>query len=198
MNVRRLPAGYRLAGVMDFVRNRRLLLTVNIAALIITAVMIAIGLIVSPFSKSWTLLRTCWFPWTILPAMLIAYIALHELTHGVFMHALSGVRPRYGLRLCYAYAGSEVWFDRKSHIAIALAPLILWGVVLQILCAALPDGWFWPIWIVQISNVSGAVGDVYCSLRLIRYTGEILIQDTGTRMRIMKKTSKPSTEDIKK
>ena len=116
--------------------------------------------------------------------MLIAYIPLHELTHGALMRLLSGVRPKYGFSLCYAYAGSTVWFDRRSHAVIALAPLILWGAVLAVLERTLPDAWFWLIYLVQISNVSGSAGDVYCVVHLRRLPRDILIQDTGTRMRV--------------
>ena len=188
MTYEKLPAGYRYAGVMDFVRNIKLLRTVAVSGLAVTAVMIVLGIIFVPFDPTWQLIKARWY--VVIPAfvaMYLAYICLHELTHGIFMHILSGKKPNYGVKLCYAYAGSDVWFDRKSHIAVALAPLIVWGVILQILCHALPEGWFWIMWIIQISNVSGSVGDVYCSIRLARYPGDILIQDTGTRMRIMRK-----------
>ena len=118
----------------------------------------------------------------------MAYIPLHELTHGITMYALSGVKPKYGLKLPYAYAGSTVWFDRKSHVITALAPVVLWGVALQIAVMALPPEWFWPLWIVQISNLSGSAGDLYTAWALARMKGDLLIQDTGVRMRIMKRT----------
>lgn len=187
MNYEKLPLGYRYAGVMDFVRNRKLLLTVNGAALAVSLLMVVLGIVLVPFGPTWQLIRDRWYVLLLLAFLYFAYICLHELTHGVFMHALSGVKPKYGFQLCYAYAGSNVWFDRRSHIIIALAPLVIWGVILQILCTVLPEGWFWIFWLIQISNVSGAAGDVYCSIYLARFPGDILIQDTGTRMRIMRK-----------
>ena len=65
--------------------------------------------------------------------------------------------------------------------------MIVWGVVLQALIAALPSEWFWPLWLVQLSNLSGSAGDIYCVWLLSRMEGDLLIQDTGTRMRIMRK-----------
>ena len=100
------------------------------------------------------------------------------------MHLLSGVKPKYGFKLCYAYAGSRAYFDRRSHNVIALAPLLVWGIVLFALERALPAEWFWLFYVVQISNVSGSMGDVYCVFALRKYPSDILIQDTGTRMRI--------------
>ena len=127
-------------------------------------------------------------PWL---AACVAYIPLHELTHGAVMLALSGVMPTFGLKLPYAYAGSTVWFDRKSHIITALAPVVVWGVIAsQLLIAALPGEWFWPLWIVQISNLSGSAGDIYCVWYLMRMEGDLLIQDTGVRMRVMRYVEK--------
>ena len=103
------------------------------------------------------------------------------------MFVLSGVRPTYGLKLPYAYAGSTVWFDKKSHIITALAPVVLWGIVLQYAIARLPQAWFWPLWIIQISNLSGSAGDLYTVWALARMKGDLLIQDTGVRMRIMRR-----------
>lgn len=195
MNHVSCPKGYRQVGFMDFVRNRKQLLTVNIAALAVMAVMIALGLIFMPFGPTWAFLKAHWWAWLVLAGMYFSYIPLHELTHGILMHLLSGVKPHYGFKLCYAYAGSRVYFDRFSHNLIALAPLILWGAVLAILERAAPRAWFWLFYIIQISNVSGSAGDVYCVLALARYPKDILIQDTGTRMRIL--APKPSDEETK-
>lgn len=187
MNHAKLPAGYRFAGVMDFVHNRKLMLRVNIAALISIPVLIILGLIFVPFGPSWQLMTDHWLLFVALGLMYIAYIFLHEITHGVFMGLLSGAKVNYGFQFCYAYAGSTAWFDRKSHIITALAPLVIWGIVLQALCMLLPPEWFWLFWPIQISNISGSAGDIYCSVYLTRFPGDILIQDTGTRMRIMRK-----------
>ena len=190
MNYRTLPRGYRHVEYMDFVRNRKQLLTVNLSALGATALLIVLGLMTHSIRDAWRAMNERWWLWFVLAGMLIAYIPLHELTHGAFMYALSRVKPRYGIKLAYAYAGSTVWFDRKSHILIALAPVVIWGIALQALIAALPEQpWFWMLWAVQISNLSGSAGDIYCVVHLIRLKGDLLIQDTGTRMHIMRKTT---------
>lgn len=190
MNYSSRPAQYWQIAVMDFVRNRKQMLTVNIGALAVT-VWMAVGGIAFGV-RDFGVLKT-WWGWLLLAALYVAYIPLHELTHGVLMHALSGVKPKYGLKLPYAYAGSSVYFDKRSHNVIALAPLIVWGVVLLILTHALPRAWFWLMYILQISNVSGSMGDVYCVLYLRKSPKDVLIQDTGVRMRIF--APKPGTEE---
>ena len=187
MNYRTLPPGYRYAGTMDFMRNRTQMKVVVKLSLALVLLPVAVGLLLVPVVPSWLLMASRWFMWPGLGLALVAYIPLHELTHGVAMFALSGVKPKYGLKLPYAYCGSTAWFDRKSHVVTALAPVVLWGIALQCAIARLPAAWFWPLWIVQISNLSGSAGDLYTAWALTRMQGDLLIQDTGVRMRIMKR-----------
>jgi len=187
VNYKTLPKGYVYAGNLDFMRNRGQMKAVVYLSLALVIVPALIGLLVAPVGPGWRLLVSRWWGWPALGAALIVYIPLHELTHGMVMFALSGVPPKYGLKLPYAYAGSTVWFDRKSHVVTALAPVVVWGAILQIAIARLPGEWFWPLWIVQISNLSGSAGDLYTAWALLRMEGDLLIQDTGVRMRVMKK-----------
>ena len=187
MNYKVLPKGYRYAGSLDFMRNRAQMKAVLILSLALLIAPVVGGLLSVPVGPSWRLMASRWYMWPGLGLALLAYIPLHELTHGITMYALSGVKPKYGLKLPYAYAGSTVWFDRKSHVITALSPVVLWGVALQIAVMALPPEWFWPLWIVQISNLSGSAGDMYTVWALMRMKGDLLIQDTGVRMRIMKR-----------
>ena len=195
MNHKTYPKGYRQIEALDFVRNRKQLKIIAFSGLAVTAVMIVFGLPLYPFAPTWALLKANWWAWLVTPAMYVLYIPLHELVHGVLMHALSGVKPKYGLRLPYAYAGSRVYFDKKSHNLIALAPLIVWGAVLFTLERTMPAGWLWFFYIIQISNVSGSVGDVYCVLHLFRLPRDIVIQDTGTRRRVF--APRPNDEEQK-
>lgn len=190
MNHKTLPKGYRYAGSLDFTRNRKQVMAVLKLAAVLTVLPLVVGLFIAPPKLS---VRGFLDNWPLIPAtvlMLVAYIPLHELTHGIVMYALSGVRPSFGLKLPYAYAGSTAWFDRPSHVITALAPLVVWGILLQILIAVLPGRWFWPLWLTQISNLSGSSGDIYCAWALVKMDGALLIQDTGTRMRVMRYVGK--------
>ena len=187
MNHKSLPPGYRYAGTLDFMRDRRQMKALVILSLALILVPLIVALLSVPVGPSWRLMASRWFMWPCLGLALVAYIPLHELVHGISMYVLSGVKPVYGLKLPYAYAGSAAWFDKRSHIITALAPVVIWGVALQVAVARLPDEWFWPLWIVQISNLSGSAGDLYTAWALARMPGDLLIQDTGVRMRIMRR-----------
>jgi hypothetical protein len=158
-------------------------------AIVLTVVPLILGIALVPPRVTWAGFVESLLKIAATISMYILYIPLHELTHGLAMLALSGVRPTYGFKLPYAYCGSKVWFDRRSHIITALAPVVLWGIVLQALICVAGLGWFWPLWAIQITNLSGSAGDLYTAWALYRMEGDLLIQDTGVRMRIMKKTT---------
>ena len=188
MNHKTLPPGYRYARTLDFMRNRSQMKALVILSLALIVVPVIVGLLTVPVGPSWRLMASRWYMWPCLGLALVVYIPLHELTHGIAMFVLSGVRPTYGLKLPYAYTGSTVWFDKPSHIVTALAPVAVWGAALQIAITKLPQAWFWPLWIIQISNLSGSAGDLYTAWAVARMKGALLIQDTGVRMRIMRRT----------
>ena len=119
----------------------------------------------------------------------IAYIVLHELVHGVFMKCFSGIKPKYGFTLMYAYAGSSAYFNKKSYIIIALAPVVIWGAVLGVLCAVLPQSWFWVVYLIQIGNISGAAGDFYVTFKFLKLPKDILVNDTGVAMTVYTKNN---------
>ena len=50
---------------------------------------------------------------------------LHEIIHGGFMKAFSGLKPRYGFTGLYAYAGSDALFNRRQYLIIAFAPVVI-------------------------------------------------------------------------
>ena len=56
--------------------------------------------------------------WGVFIGLMLVYMVLHELVHGVFMKRFSGVKPNYGYTGMYAYAGSNAYFDKKSYIII--------------------------------------------------------------------------------
>ena len=114
----------------------------------------------------------------------VAYIILHEAVHGIVMYRCSRVKPRFGFTGVYAYAGSDVYFDKKNYLIIAMAPVVFWGVVLAVVCALVPESWFWPFYFIQLMNLSGAGGDLYVTWKFSKLPKDILVQDTGVAMTV--------------
>ena len=83
-----------------------------------------------------------------------------------------------------AYAGSNCYFNKKHYIIIALAPIVIWGIVLLVLNLVFKETWFWVIYFIQIFNLSGAAGDLYVTYRFSKLPKDILIKDIGVNMTI--------------
>lgn len=179
-----LPQGYLPYASIDLLHNKKQFWIVNGLSIALCVLML-----IPPFLWGYSLLDfdgdsslSAFFLRTGVALVgLLAYIALHELTHGIVMMAC-GAHVHYGYKVAYAYAGSYAYFTRSAYIVIALAPVVVWGIVFAVLTACLPRDWFWVVWLWQLMNVSGAAGDFYCSLRILRAPRDTLVQDTGTAM----------------
>lgn len=181
-----LPEGYRQTEHINLQTDKKTALKVNIAAVVIMIVMFALGhFAFVPFftlsgsdSIGMTILRL-----VILLAGYFAYIVLHELTHAAVMKLAGGKKLRFGFTGLYAYAGSEHdYFGKTAYILIALAPLVIWGVIFTIPMIFVSADWFWVIYFWQIGNIAGAAGDIYVTVKTLRMPSDVLIMDTGVEM----------------
>lgn len=187
-----LPEGYSEEFGIDLQKNKKLMLLVNGIAIAIMLPMAFLGALAVPFDSFFDSDEIWYMPLlkaSVLMLGYIAYIVLHELVHGIFMKHFSGIKPKYGFTLMYAYAGSSAYFNKKSYIIIALAPVVIWGAVLGVLCAVLPQSWFWVVYLIQIGNISGAAGDFYVTFKFLKLPKDILVNDTGVAMTVYTKNN---------
>ena len=186
--IRELPPDFIRLDVIDLRKDRKTALVVNGAALV---VMIAMGFgmnFVVPISTMFDIERGA-VPMLVrllvMAAGYLAYIVLHEATHALVMRAFGAGRMCFGFTGLYAYAGSrEDYFDKACYRIIALAPLVVWGVIFGLIRSLVDTPWVWVVWFLQIGNVSGAAGDVYVVLRLMKQPGDVWINDTGVAMTV--------------
>lgn len=189
-----LPAGYREIDSIDLQKNKKLALIVNAIAAVIAIVMFVLPLALnktnirilisaSSDSELWGYMVKL----IVLVVGMIAYLILHELVHGITMKIFGTKKVKYGFTGLYAYAGSDDYYDKPSYIIIALAPIVVWGVVLLILNLTLGTEWFWVVYIIQIINISGAAGDMYVTYRMTKLPPDVLVNDTGVAMKIFGK-----------
>ncbi|MBQ9942321.1 MAG: DUF3267 domain-containing protein [Christensenellaceae bacterium] len=186
-----LPEGYTLHKEIDLKKDTKLALKLNIWALIACVPLFAIGwLIQSPIEWFFDIMACgCLLPYALVLLLgSVAYIFLHELVHGIAIRHFCGQKANYGFTGIFAYAGHKTaCFTRRAYVIIALAPVVLWGAVLLALNLLLPLSWFWPIYFIQISNLTGAVGDFYVCHLLRRIKGDLLVNDDGLSMRFYTK-----------
>jgi len=182
-----LPEGYREIYSIDLQRDRKAAVSVNLAALVITAVMAVPVHFIIPVSSLFAregslteyLIRIAIFI-----AGLVVYMVLHELVHGIAMKHYGAKKVRYGFTGMYAFAACDEFFYRKPYIVIALAPIVVWGIVLAVINVFVPRDYFWLVYIIQICNISGAAGDLYVSAKFSRLPKDILVRDSGVGMTV--------------
>lgn len=179
-----LPQGYSFFDKIDLKNNKKQFWTVQGICLATIAVMLGIGwLIESPLkieNNTESIIGL-----VVLIVGFVLYIFAHEAVHGLFMYAFCKTKIKYGFVGWAAYAGSSAYYDKKHYIIIALAPVVVWGVVFAVLNIFFHSGiWFWVIWFLQICNISGAAGDFFCVYKTARYPKDILVNDTGLEMQI--------------
>lgn len=67
---------------------------------------------------------------------------------------------------------------------VALAPVVLWGIVLLIINLLVSDEWIWIVYLIQITNISGAAGDFYVTAKFLKMPEDILVKDRGVSMTV--------------
>jgi Putative zincin peptidase len=128
-----------------------------------------------------------WLLINILGAIVI--LPLHELLHGL-MFLLWGGRPFFGAKLPLAlYCGArQQLFRRNQYIAVGLAPLVVITLAAFVLTLFSPVLASYTLF-ANLSNFSGAVGDLWSVLRMARLPANALIEDTDAGYRAWEITS---------
>ena len=185
-----LPEGYREICSVNLQNDKKLAFLVNGLALLISAIMIVPMHFYCPITTLFSMekgLGMYAIRFAVLFILLIIYMILHELVHGITMKIFGTKKVKYGFTGLYAFAGSDDYYDRKSYITIALAPVVLWGIVIGIVNVCFENEWFWVLYFLQICNISGAAGDMYVTVKFSKLPTDILIQDYGVGMKVYAK-----------
>jgi len=181
-----LPEGYNEILSIDLQKNKKLSLLVNGIALLIAAVLVVPMAFLVPFSTFFNM-DDYWFRYGVMMALMVLYMVLHELVHGAAMKLCGTKKVKYGFTGLYAFAGSDDHYDKSAYIFIALAPVVLWGIVLAIVVPFMPQEWFWVVYFIQVANLSGAAGDLYVTVKFSRLPKDILVKDYGVGMTVYSK-----------
>lgn len=188
--VTNLPEGYEEIYVVDLQKDKKIALLINGIAIVIAVLMIVPACFYVPVTSLFDMsegIGEYFLRFGVLMGAMVLYMVLHELVHGITMKLCGTKKVKYGFTGMYAFAGSDDYYDRSGYITIALAPVILWGVVLVVINCFVPTEWFWVVYFVQISNLSGAAGDLFVTVRFSRMPADILVKDSGVAMRVFSK-----------
>ncbi len=185
-----LPEGYGEFYAVDLQKDKKMSLVVNLLAAVIAVLMIVPMHFAVPVNTMFSMesgMQNYYIRFGALLVLMVLYMILHELVHGVAMKICGTKKVKYGFTGLYAFAGSKDFYNKKAYIFIALAPVVLWGIVLAVINALVPVEWFWIVYMIQIINVSGAAGDLFVTVKFSRMPGDILVQDYGVGMTVYSK-----------
>ncbi len=186
----KLPDTYREIYSVNLQKDKKMALVINLFATIIVVLMVVPVLFVVPINTFINIfaeqseLNDMLIKLGVLCLLSVLYIVLHEAVHGIAMKICGTKKVKFGFTGLYAFAGSEDYYDKKSYIFIALAPVVFWGVVLAVVNALVPVEWFWVVYLIQVYNISGAAGDFFVTWKFSRMPSDILVHDTGVGMTV--------------
>jgi len=186
MAVKDLPQGYKTIYTIDLQKNKNMAWIVNLLSIAIGVLLVVPVSFIIPLSSLIDFqggIKTI-IKYVAIIVLMTVYLVLHELVHGIAMKICGTKKIKYGFTGLYAFAGSDDYYDKKSYIFIALAPIVFWGIVIAIITFFVPYDWFWVIYFIQVFNISGAAGDLFVSVKFSRLPKDILIKDYGVGMMV--------------
>lgn len=185
--IKELPVGYKEIFSVNLQKDKKIATIINVGAILIAVLMAVPMNFYIPISTLFDFtqgVKNYFTRFIVLMVSMIAYLILHEAVHGVAMKICGTKKVKYGFTGLYAYAGSDDFYDKKSYIFIALAPVVLWGIVLAVVNCFVSENWFWVVYFIQISNISGAAGDIYVTAKFSKMPSDILVTDCGVGMTV--------------
>ena len=123
---------------------------------------------------------------------MIAYIILHELTHGLVYKVMTKQKLTFGLTLSCAFCGvPNIYVTRKTALLAILAPFVVFTIIFIPLIIVLPANMInLALVIIFGIHFSGCVGDLYGTIVLITLKGKILMNDTGPKQTFYREINK--------
>jgi len=179
--IKELPENYEVIKRINFDNDKLTYVLINVIS-----VLLGIAVLAIPFTRGIT--RFCVSPkvfifaalWTL--ALGAIYIVLHELVHGIFIYFFTKEKPYFGFTKGLFYTGTNYFIPKVQYIIVALAPVVILGVILHLIYINLNGYMFWVVYLIQMLNISGAVGDYYVTIVSLRLPKDIYSRDYGANM----------------
>ncbi|MBC2153152.1 DUF3267 domain-containing protein [Listeria innocua] len=164
----------RLVQEINLLENKKLVMNLNIVAIVIVLVLTVLGIVFSGgFQITNGLAGVMW-----LGVGYVVVIVIHEAVHGIFFKAF---RPeskvKFGFKNGMAYAGSPgAFYSRAQFFIISIAPfIVLTGLFIFLRFLGVNEA---VLYLIFALHTSGCVGDFYYCILLINQPAGIVVEDT--------------------
>ena len=170
--------GFRKIGVIDYQKSKYAnLFIIGSFVLSISAIFIILS-----DSTSNNILKGQW----ILLGCL-CFIIIHESVHLIFMKIFSKERLCLSFKFPTISVGSNGKFSKRQFIIIALAPVVILGVVLALLIIFCSESYKFFLSILLILNFAGSGGDYLQVFEMRKYSMDTFFQDNSIETSVYKK-----------
>ncbi len=188
--IKKADAVFKHSIDVDFSKNKRLLLSVNVISLLLFFVIFILFTFLTRLAgiNNSDNIFFYYIEFSNLPSEYVFYFIaglfattfLHELIHGFFFFFFTKEFPRIGFKSVYAYAGSPDWYIKKNlYQIVSLSPFIILTLGGFTLLSFI-HGEFAPvIFLLTAVNAAGCVGDFWMSIILINKPSGAYVNDTG-------------------
>ena len=182
-----VPEGYSLAYHINASDKKTgVLMTVGAFVIMIAAVALVFAGIPKPWSFSILASDGKYFLYLVVWLVLeVAYIILHELTHGAVYKALTHQKLRFGITWNAAFCGvPDIYTYRRVAVLSLIAPLTVFTIIfvaLGLWLRTVSTPWYLIVGILFATHISGCVGDMFMTFKfLTKYKDpRTLMRDTG-------------------
>ncbi|MDD4184002.1 MAG: DUF3267 domain-containing protein [Candidatus Izemoplasmatales bacterium] len=175
-----LPEGYKAIKTID-AKDKKTIIWFNLVAIIMMVIAALPFLVLKPVDMS---NRDMYIPFVLIVSIgMIAYIILHELTHGLIYKIYTKQKLTFGLTLFVAFCGvPNIYVSKKVSLVSVLAPFVLYSVILIPTLILMPANYLYLAFIIIFAvHFGGCVGDLYVTNVLLKLKGKILMNDTGPK-----------------
>lgn len=176
-----LPPAYRTHRTVNLKKDGRFPVAVQGIFILVALLAVAAALLLDlPLASGWS-------PAVAIPVILLAclaYMAAHEATHGVVLQLLTKVRPTYAVRFPFLTTGNCAYLTRRTAVTVALAPCIIWGLLLLAALLALPADYRLTAYVLLALNFAGSAGDYVEVYVVSRQQPDALVQDDGDNVHV--------------
>lgn len=176
-----LPVTYSAHLTLDLKKDKKVALAVQ--GIFVSIALVAVGaalLLGLPLQTNWAPVVTI----LVTLAACLAYMTVHEATHGVTLQLLTKVKPSYKVRFPFLTTGNHAYLTRRSAAIVALPPGVIWGVMVLAALLALPDDYRLTAYVVLALNFAGSAGDIVEAYVVSRQQPEALVQDDGGKIHV--------------
>ena len=186
-----LPENYELVKTID-AKNAKTVIWMNVVAIVLMVASIMPFLMIKDYSMVDVEPKEMLIGLGVLFVGMIAYIILHELTHGLVYKVMTKQKLTFGLTLSCAFCGvPNIYVTRKTALLAILAPFVVFSIIFIPLIIVLPANMInLALVIIFGIHFSGCVGDLYGTIVLITLKGKILMNDTGPKQTFYREINK--------